>query len=370
MPEISQEPVLTRSNPDTKSIDDMRDGEDIRSLPDPLGQVISYIHATLFEKYSEYDTSSIQKQKYHKIFAILAVFFGSVAIILAILQVFLRSLSIEIDTEFVKIFELISFSIAVIAVGVALGSQQHKGWLQKRYLAERYRSLKFRALIHPFLWCASNRSWNDRFAQWKEQFNEKVTLLKKADNTSVDNCVLNDEIYPPSYDLTRCTFEEPYLKSVVEYYQKKRLSTQITYFKTRALYFESVNTSTEWIPNFCFIASIVCAAGHFGIDFFLLSKNPGLSVVSSILLLLTLLLPIFAIGVRTLRSSVEVSRSAALYQSKSKALEHFNLQLNEEFTKDTIQWPDILKILWQCENFFENENQEWLRMMNEAEWFI
>ena len=361
--------MLPLSNSEMEPLDDMRDGEDIRKLPDPLGQVISYIHTTIFEKYSEYDAASIQKQKYHKIFAILAVFFGSVAIILAILQVFLRSLSIEIDTEFVKIFEVISFSIAVIAVGVAIGSQQHKGWLQKRYLAERYRSLKFRALIHPLLWCASKQSWNDRFAQWKEQLNEKVTLLKKTDNSSIDNYVISDEIYPPSYDLTRCTFEEPYLKTVVEYYQKKRLSTQITYFKTRALYFESINASTEWIPNFCFIASIVCAAGHFGIDFFLLRKS-GLDFISSILLLLTLLFPIFAIGARTLRSSIEVSRSAALYQSKSKALENFNLQLNEELAKETIQWPDILKILWQCENFFENENQEWLRIMTEAEWFI
>ena len=182
--------MLPLSNSEMKPLDDMRDGEDIRSLPDPLGQVISYIHTTIFEKYSEYDTASIQKQKYHKIFAILAVFFGSVAIILAILQVFLRSLSIEIDTEFVKIFELVSFSIAVIAVGVAIGSQQHKGWLQKRYLAERYRSLKFRALIHPLLWCASKQSWNDRFTQWKEQFNEKVTLLKKTDNASIDNYVI------------------------------------------------------------------------------------------------------------------------------------------------------------------------------------
>ena len=91
MSDISQEPVLPLSDPVPHSLDDMRDGEDIRSLPDPLGQVISYIHTTIFEIYSEYDAISIQKQKYHKIFAILAVFFGTVAIILAILQVFLKT---------------------------------------------------------------------------------------------------------------------------------------------------------------------------------------------------------------------------------------------------------------------------------------
>ena len=175
-------------------------------------------------------------------------------------------------------------------------SQQHKGWLKKRYFAERCRSLKFRALIHPYLWCASKRSWNDRFTLWKEQFNEKFVLLKKTEITPIEKCVLTDEIYPPSYDITNCSFEGPYLKSLVEYYQKKRLSKQISHFKSRALYFESINTSTAWIPNFCFIASVVCAAGHFGIDFFLISKYPDLYRISSILLLLTLLFPIFAIG--------------------------------------------------------------------------
>ena len=102
---ISQEPLQHPSTLDKESIDDMRDGEDIGSLPYPLGQIISYIHAALFEKYSEDDTNSIQKQKYHKIFAIFAVFCGSVAIILSILQVFLKLLSIEVDIEFVKIFE-------------------------------------------------------------------------------------------------------------------------------------------------------------------------------------------------------------------------------------------------------------------------
>jgi hypothetical protein len=203
-----------------------------------------------------------------------------------------------------------------------------------------------------------------------EQFNEKVSRLKKMDTKSVDDYVLNDEIYPPSYDLTQCTIEEPYLKTVVEYYQKKRLSTQITFFKKRARKFGWINTYTAWFPNFCFIASVFCAFGHFFIDFFLPSENSFLSFSSLFLLLLTLLFPIFAIGVRTLRSSIEVSRSAALFQSKRNALENFNLQLNEELSKETIQWSDILKILWQCENFFENENQEWLRIMNDAEWFI
>jgi len=354
--------------------DDMRDGEDISTWPDALGHVISHIHKELFKTYSKYDTISLQKQRFHKIFAYSAVLFGTTAILLAIFQVSLRlslceNKLVPENVDIVKYFELFSLSIAVLAVGIAVGSHQHKGWLKKRFLAEQCRSLKFRALIHPFLWCSSKRSWEDRYTHWKERFNEKAALLKEAGEPSIEECIKSDEINAPPPDITKCSFEGVHLRSLVDYYQKKRLLAQIAYFKERALYFESINKSTGWIPNFCFIASIECAAGHFGIEL-INSPNPSLKFISSILLLLTLLFPIFAIGARTLRSSIEVSRSDALYQSKSMALEHFNLRLDEELLKEFIQWGEILKILWQCENFFEDENREWLRMMNEAEWFI
>ena len=105
-------------------------------------------------------------------------------------------------------------------------------------------------------------------------------------------------------------------------------------------------------------------------DFFFLPDNPGLQFFSSSFLLLTLVFPIFAIGTRTLRSSIEVSRSAVLFRTKAQALERFRRQLDEELSQNTVQWAKIITILWQCEDFFENENREWLRMMSEAEWFL
>jgi hypothetical protein len=34
------------------------------------------------------------------------------------------------------------------------------------------------------------------------------------------------------------------------------------------------------------------------------------------------------------------------------------VRVDEELTSDIIQWPEILNVLWQGENFFENENRE------------
>jgi hypothetical protein len=350
--------------------DDMRDGEDLQKLPEPLQQALSYIHNGLFGPYTVHNNLSLKKQRAHRIFSCLAVFCGSAAIILAILQVFLRSASVDIGEASLRIFELVSFSVAVIAVGVAVGSNMHKEWLKQRYLAEQYRSLKFRALIHPDLWCVAGNTFAERFEHWKGHFNRKVSEVKKTNEQTLEICKTSDEISRPIRDMSRCAFDGTTMAALVHYYATNRLSSQQTYFKKRLDYFETIERSTGWIPNFCFIASIFCAAVHFGTDFFFLPSNPGLQIFSYSFLLLTLVFPIFAIGTRTLRSSIEVSRSAVLFRAKAQALERFSKQLDDELRQNTVQWAKIITILWQCEGFFENENREWLRMMSEAEWFL
>ena len=248
--------------------DDMRDGEDLQNLPEPLNQALSYIYNALFGPYTLHDTLSLQKQKAHRTFSCLAVFCGSAAIILAILQVFLRSASVEIGEESLRIFELVSFSIAVIAVGVAVGSNMHKEWLKQRYLAEQYRSLKFRALIHPDLWCVSGNTFAERFEHWKGHFNRKVSEVKKTNEQTLEICKTSDEISRAPRDMSRCTFDGSTMAALVQYYATSRLSTQLYYFKSKFRYFESIDRSTGWIPNFCFIASIFCAAVHFGTRLF------------------------------------------------------------------------------------------------------
>ena len=360
----------TVPNPESDTFDDMRDGEDIANWPDPLGQVISYVHAALFETYTRYDTLSIEKQKRHKIFSGLAVVFGTTAIILAILQVFLKFISHEGGAEGVKIFELISFLVALFAVVVAVGSNLHKGWLKQRYLAEQCRSLKFRALIHPYLWYTPDISFPERFALWKKQFNKRVSAVKSARTQTGETWLMSNEMIRPPHDTCGFVFDVSSLSTLTDYYVTKRLQTQLDYFQARDRYFNSIDQSTGWIPNFCFIAGIMSAVIHFAIDLFFPPGNPGLEFTSTFFLMLTLMFPIFAIGVRTLRSSVEVSRSASLFRAKAQALEHFKTRLDEELAQNAVPWAKILSILWECENFFENENQEWLRMLSEAEWFL
>jgi hypothetical protein len=69
-------------------------------------------------------------------------------------------------------------------------------------------------------------------------------------------------------------------------------------------------------------------------------------------------------------SSIEVSRSALLFSAKCKALRQFDKRFTEERAQDSVNWVEILKIMWECENFFESEHREWLRIMHDARWSL
>ena len=70
----------------------------------------------------------------------------------------------------------------------------------------------------------------------KKRFNEKAALLKEAGDPSIEEGLKSDEINPPPPDITKCSFEVVYIRSLVDYYQKKRLLAQIAYFKKRAFF--------------------------------------------------------------------------------------------------------------------------------------
>ena len=363
------------SGPDRQPLDDMRDGKDIRQWPEPLGTVISHIHTTLFENYSGYDTESIEHQDRHKKYSFFAVLFGSTAIEVAIIQVFLTAQGIEKFNDYLKIIELISFCLALVAVSIAVLSHWHKKWLKKRFMAEQYRSLKFRAFLQPDLYCKSDKPWEERMAQWKGWLNAEKELIEKEKLIELQDCVENDTVSQPPPDISRCVFDETYLTDFIRYYHVKRLTTQIDYFEARATQLEGMDDLPRRVVSACFILSVFFLFGHFIIDFMInfpfFSKTQSFfHSVSLILLLCTLLIPIVALTFRTLRSSNEVARSASLFRSKRNALKEFEIRLHEETKKNEYSLSKILNIIWECENHLEKENREWLRIMNDAEWFI
>ena len=319
MSDVLEKKGKFHSGPDQQPLDDMRDGKDIRQWPEPLGMVISHIHVTLFEDYSGYDTESILHHSRHTNYSFLAVLFGSIAIVVAIIQVFLTAQRIENFSEDLKIIELVSFCLAFLAVSIAILSHYHKKWLKKRFMAEQYRSLKFRAFLQPDLYCKSDKPWEERLIQWKGWLNTQKELIEKENLKELQDCVENDTISQPPPDISGCNFDEVYLTEFIRYYHDKRLTTQIDYFDSRATDLEGRDDLPRQVVSVCFILSVFFLFGHYIIDFFF-SKSDSVHKISMFLLLSILLLPIVSLTFRTLRSSNEVARSASLFRSKRNAL--------------------------------------------------
>jgi hypothetical protein len=368
VPEETPQRKNQKKAPKTRPADDMLDGEDIRQWENPLAQVISDIHASLYETYDEYNRQAMVKQHRHVWFSRTAVFFGTLAILLSILQVFLRAYpDYLVNNPDLAIFEKGAFFTAIIAIGIAMGSRLLRDWLKQRYLAEQCRSLKFRALIHPYLSFSSEGDWNERFAKWKKRFDLKVADLKKKEDWSLEKILVVDTINAPPHESSGRSLNVPYLLMLTDYYQKKRISTQVAYFSAQARTFRNKNKITEWIPQYCFLGGVVCAALQFIIEFF----YPNVPTAGkAIILLLTLVLPSIGVASKTLRSSVEVARNASLFSAKCRALRQFEMRLQAERAKEVMNWREILNIMWESENFFESENREWLRIMHDAEWFL
>ena len=245
------------SKPDRQPIDDMRDGKDIQQWKEPLGQIISHIHTTLFENYSGYDTDSIRLHNRHNHYSFFAVLCGSIAIEVAIIQVFLIAQGIASFDEYLKVIEVISFCFASLAVVIAVISHCHKGWLKKRFMAEKYRLLKFRAFLQPDLYCKSKKPKDEQLARWKDWLNAEKDLVEKENYKELQDCVEYDPVSQPPPDISGCTFDEIYLAEFIRYYQDKRLKTQIDYFETRATELESLDELPRIAVSICFISSVI-----------------------------------------------------------------------------------------------------------------
>jgi len=374
--ENPQEPKIPPSRPDDRPIDDMPDGMDIHQRPDRFGQVISYIHASLYEEYARHDSRAILNQKRHRLASWIAIGAGTATILISLTGVVLAGRGSELGLNFARDLsfgfqaaEMVFFLIAFLAVLIAKWIRKYlENWLAERFCAEEYRSRKFRALLRCSLFCDPEKPWNERYALWKTGFDDEARATKKEMMKSAGQCVVSDTVSAPPPDISGCRLDEAYLKDLVNYYQDKRLKSQIDYFDRRFDKLEKQDGTFRWILAWAFTLSIILVFFKIAIDFLRVLDENSVLYIPLIMIMLTL--PIIAFGIRTLRSSTEVARSASLYRANRNALENFRNRLVVENAREPPRWQETVKILWECENHLARVNLEWVRIMKEAEWFV
>ena len=180
------------------------------------------------------------------------------------------------------------------------------------------RTLKFRALLQSTLFCSIEKPWNERFILWKTWFDNEVRAAKNTMHKSLQNCIEGDTISPPPPGTSGCIFDDGYLRDLIQYYNDKRLETQIRYYDKRANELERQNNRFRLIFKLFFILGYTFVVFQIIINNTILKEYASFQTLKIIIALTFLIIPILIFAVRTLRSSTEVSRSASLYRGKTK----------------------------------------------------
>lgn len=335
---------------------DMLDSEDevaAVSQCSSLKGALQTLKETVWPDYEKSDQAARRDQRHHWRLTLVAASSGSVAIVMAILQ--LSGISKQ---AWPKWGELVALSAALLAL-LAGGMLAKKTlWLVRRHRSERFRLLKFRAILHPDLWCG-------RQAQWRDRVRQECLKISQAAGPDVQTWAHDDKIPAAPAGFSQCRLNPEALSCLAGYYLRKRLGYQQAFFDQRAAEHHQRDKWWRWAGSLCFYLSVAAALGHFAVEL----ATDTAHGLSHNLIILAAVFPVLGAGIRTVRFARESARTGSLYQAKATALRRLSEGLKEMEPFSTADPQAVLGQLWLCERFLEAEQREWLRLMLEAEWY-
>ncbi len=353
--------------PDTDHFANL-DQDMVRQSPFPtrsshLSGVLAFYQDSVARDFRKYNTSAVNYRSLYKYTSFIAVLFGTLAILMTIFQLFASYLDLRVpwikDVEFF----IIVLAFSAISVGLIGGIQRR--WLLNRYKAQRCRLLKFGSMIDPQLWCESGIPWEDRFSSWKDSVERN--LVKLGNLKDVHKAALRGGLDESNLQISQCAVNQDDLREIGLFYREFRTGVQLSYLSSRAETHLFVDRSTKLFTQLLFIVSVGAIIGRYLIE---VLQDETLWLVSAVLLLIAVSIPVITLGVRTYRSTLEFGRSAMLFRSKLNALHHLDKHLEDVLKREPIDPKQLFPLLRDCEQFFDSENLEWVRIMLDAEWFV
>lgn len=377
--------VSDRREQGADQTDDMHDTPEEMAQWKPLAAALQSCQEKVEPAYRAADRTALRFQKQHQAITIAAAIAGTVAVLLAILQLPSIIGGFLVPIPFV---EGVAAAIAFVAVLLGIFTLRHVGWMFLRHKAERFKFLKFRFLIDPHLW-GDDAAQRERTTQWLTYATNKIAGLTNEElETWAEHGILPEE--PPSLAGSRADAYTLY--SLVDYYLTKRCRNQLHYFERKAQQFSSTDRYIKALPRLLFFGSVLAALAHFSLDLFdtylqppeaaaqaaeTTARVPAITLAIA-LILVAASLPVIGAGVRTFRSAYQLARNTSRYKAAFEAiklpaerLEHDAERLYGLYAegRTTIDAHDVFRDLWRCEQILEAEHREWLRLMMEAEWF-
>ena len=325
----------------------------------------------LLARFDQADSTADRNRHRYEQSAALSAFAGTVAIVLAILQLAFHHPLVAAWEEGRRLpaLSLLAFEVAAIAltffsVARSLVLYRQEGWLLWRYKAERLRLVFYRLLTSPDYWTGREPAGGD-FSQWIGREVSEIEVLTRVELQAVARSAPVPEQPGPE---ASAGVDPAALDGLVNFYRSRRLASQMNYFQARAQENPLSWDNPRLLPFF-FFSSVAAVFVHFGFEIASFAAKTPQSVaiyrsISIFFLLCAAVLPAIWAGIKTWRSAHEFSRNAARAAASLGVLKRYSERLGKE--KDPAR---IFATLDLCETFLDAEQREWLRLMLEADWY-
>ena len=330
--------------------DDMDDSQDMPAAG-PLRDILQHCQENLLPAYQRADAAALLLQKKYRRRALAVAILGSAAVVLATIE-----LSGLVTAGWLALLEAAAALLTVLIVLVGMGAFQKEEWLLERYKAESLRLLKFRFLIEG-VWSASPaevQHCKDRLCDDVEEIS--TTTFSGLQGWVAQGTIPGVHLPPPSAS----ALSPGNLEGLIRYYRRKRLHYQMAYLSKAVGRDQKRDRHTRLVGPALFFGSVAFVLAHLAVHF-----QPGTEGVwGKLLILVAAALPVMGAGFRIYRAANEFARNAARFESV-----HYTLCGLSERLRGVSDAPAGFRELGFCEQTFESDVREWMRLMVEAEWF-
>jgi len=325
----------------------------------------------LLVRFEHADETADRNRRRYEQSAALSAFGGTVAIVLAILQLAFHHPLVVAWEEgrrwpaiALLAVEVLAVAFTFFSVARSLVLYRQEGWLLWRYKAERLRLLFYRLLTSPDFWTGREPAGGD-FLQWIGREVSQIAVLTRVELQAL----ARSAPVPQQPEPAACEgVDAAALEALVNFYRSRRLTAQMAYFQARAQE-DPLSWDNPRLLPFFFFSSVGAVFVHFGFEIAsFASKNPQSGAIyrsiSIFFLLCAAVLPAVWAGIKTWRSAHEFTRNAARAAASLGVLKRYSERLGRE--KEPAR---VFATLDLCETFLDAEQREWLRLMLEADWY-
>lgn len=333
--------------------DEMFDGVDDLGRIGPLGDFLRACRESLLKPYDEADRQALRYQARYRRLILLAAIFTTLAVAFAAwARVSIRALPGWFEGT-----EAVLALASAVLVGLGLGGHWQKRWLLLRYRAERYRLLKFGILADPATWNPPGDG------AWRPALEAGIRTIAELEHDDLEEEAASEQVAAVWRAGAGETLPAGTVSSLLDYYKRKRLELQITYFRRAARRGRSVWLDSLWVPAVFFLA-MAAVLLRFSLRRLGLISADGWE--ASVLAVAPILSPALLGALRLRVTANEVARNRARSLARESALREIARRLD---AADASEPSVVFGNLALAEQILSTDQHEWLRLMLEAEWF-